>query len=122
LKLPFSIASRPIQGNFDALLSILGGNRIVRGVVAVAAGGPASVLEGTGFTVTWNATGTVTITFNPAFADRPSVIVTPVGGARAAVEATGSPASGSQYQVSVFTTNTGASVDAAFHFIAIGPG
>lgn len=121
MKLPFNIGNRPIQGNFDALMKMLQSRRTVSGVVSLSALS-ASILEGSGFSVTHNgAAGDVTITFNPAFADRPSFVGMVVSGARAVTEHPSSPANGSQIRLTVFTTSTGAGVDAPFHFIAKGP-
>lgn len=114
MRLPFTIASRAIQGNFDFLVSLLGGNRIVRGIVASTG----AISEGTGFTVNKTGTGVYVITFSPAFSDTPAV--TPVvaqSGALAAIVTSNSPSA-----ATVVTVNSSiVAADLGFHFHAIGP-
>ena len=120
MKFPFNIGSRPIQGNFDFLMKLLGSNRIVRSIVLVSGAG-ASVVEGTGYSVSRNALGDGTITFSPPFSDRPSVSCTPIVIDRAMCEHASSPGTGAAYRAQGFIASTGAAAEVSFHFIAIGP-
>lgn len=51
--------------------------RIIRGIIAT--GGSGTILAGTGFTITRNGTGDVTITFNTAFSRLPAVNLGRIG-------------------------------------------
>lgn len=117
MKLPFTIGSRPIQGNFDALVSALGGMRIVRGVVTVSGGTP-SITEGVGFSVTDNGVGDYTITLATPFGDVPAVVAS--GHEWDAIVPIAALAAGS-FRIVTYNTTTGANTDSGFNFIAIGP-
>ena len=118
MKLPFTIGNRPIQGNFDALLGALGGNRVVRGVVS----GAGAIEEGSGFTVVRNATGDYTVTFSPAFADVPTVLLGIGTSATANYVRISSTVAVTASSVRVLGfTFAGVAADAQFHLIAIGP-
>lgn len=109
---------RQIQG-------ALGGNRIVRGIVDAVDGSPA-IGAGTGFTVTDLGVGLYRINFDPAFSDLPSVVL----GAHNDADASNRVAAKLSLTASVtassatlftYRTDTGALLDASFHFIAVGP-
>jgi hypothetical protein len=88
--------------------------RIIRGIV----NGAGTVLEGTGFTITKGAAGFYTITFTPAFADLPAVVVSPQSGLDRIATCTSITAS----STGIFTRDSaGTAVDNQFNFIAIGP-
>lgn len=120
---PFELVTDPaVKRNFDriagqlAILNLLAGFRIVRGIVTGT--GTAAITEGTGFTLVDNGTGDYTLTFDPAFTDVPAV----VGNVEAAslfvrVES----ASATATTLFLIDRATGNKTDGKFHFIAIGP-
>lgn len=104
---------RQLQGGLNGAL---GGNKVVRGVINTT--GP-SITEGEGFSIAKNGTGDVTITFDPAFSDRPAVAVTPVSSSVRIAQQIAA-ATASTARVGVFTSAF-AAVDATFDFVAVGP-
>ena len=88
--------------------------RIVRGIVTPSGG----IYDGTGFTVTNTSTGTYKITFNPAFADTPSLTITPyTSTGPATADCTGGTSSGFS---TISTWVSGAKANNWWNFTAIG--
>ncbi|MCX6922056.1 MAG: hypothetical protein NT154_02375 [Verrucomicrobia bacterium] len=87
--------------------------RILRGIVRP----DGTIYDGSGFTVAHTGTGTYTITFSPAFADTPSLVLTPyTGGSPDVANCTGGTSAG--YAI---TTWVGAAkADTWFNVMAIG--
>ena len=88
--------------------------RIVRGIVEPTG----TNYDGTGFTITHNSAGNYSITFSPAFADAPALIITAyTAGSPATANCTGGTASGFS---SVDTWVGATKADSWWNFIAIG--
>lgn len=105
----------------DQLRSVVpdtGGTSLNVRAGSVAATG--AIISGSGFTVTKNATGDYTVTL--AFARAPVVVVgTGESAAAYAVKLhSTTPPSATGFRVATFLTATGAAVDGAFHWWAIG--
>lgn len=92
------------------------GLKIIRGLVTSS--GTAST--GEGFSSVKNSTGAYTVTFTSAFASAPIVVVTCYGAAQFAIVPSGSNPTTTTCAIQTYT-DSGASSDSAFMFIAIGP-
>lgn len=95
------------------------GLKIIRGAVDTTGSG--SILVGSGFTITRNGTGDVTVNFTVAFSTAPAVAL--AAGTTAGVVAklvTTEPTTGAA-RVLVGTIAAGVATDGIFHFIAAGP-
>jgi hypothetical protein len=101
----------PFTGNGGEIL------RILRGRIDTTT--PGTILQGTGFTLTRNGLGDVTVTFSTAFSATPVVIVVAEDVSQGSVVKINSVASGSVRLVRFLTNLTAA--DGILHFIAIGP-
>lgn len=98
------------------LQGMLGGNRIVRGVVDSTG----AKLEGEGFTSARTGAGDYTITFDLPFSDLPAVTVSAQSAANRVGAQVASPTN-STIRVITHVDAAGANSDQVFHFIAIGP-
>lgn len=96
------------------------GLKTIRGIVTTVGGG-ASVVEGTGFTVSRNGTGDITVDFTTDFSDVPAVTAMLGQGSfqGGVVPSTGGIVAGSARLIS-FEVGVGAR-DSIVHFIAVGP-
>ena len=94
--------------------------RIIRGIVRPdGTVYPGSTTSGTGFTITKGAAGNYTITFSPAFADAPALVVTGLttaNGSPVVANCTGGTSSG--YSITIWVG--AAQTDYWFNLIAIG--
>ena len=94
--------------------------RIIRGIVRPdGTVYPGSTTSGTGFTITKGAAGNYTITFSPAFADAPALVVTGLttaNGSPVVANCTGGSSSG--YSITIWVG--AAQTDYWFNLIAIG--
>jgi hypothetical protein len=115
-QLPFSIASRPIQGNFDALLSALGGARLVFGTVNSDGSINTSASNSGGWSSSRTGVGAYTLTFSPAFVRIPILLLT--GWTTTEMR---HPAMTSSSATITCFNSAGAALDSAFDFLAIGP-
>lgn len=97
------------------LQGALGGMRVIRGTVNF----DGTIIEGTGFSATQNATGDYTVTFDTAFSDPPSVVVSKVDPSTGGAELDGNPTA-SSFDVAT-TASGGGAANRDFCFIAIGP-
>lgn len=102
------------------LQGMLGGNRIVRGIVDVTAGTP-TISEGTGFTITDVGVGNYTVNFTPVFADVPAVVFTGADGGGTETVPRITAASASAATVLFVKRSDGTVHDTDFHFVAVGP-
>lgn len=107
------------------LQGALGGNRIVRGIVDATSGTPA-IVAGEGFTITDLGVGNYRINFTTAFGGVPSVALTAHKDSAAADRVVAKlhrpgTVSASVAELITYRTDTGALLDASFHFIAVGP-
>ena len=91
--------------------------RIVRGIV----GTTGNIIGGSGFTVTHDASGQYTVTFNTSFSGPPAVIATGVGDGTSVAMAAPVTSISAIFLVSDLRPDAGSHADRTFHFIAIGP-
>jgi hypothetical protein len=98
------------------LQGLLGGNRLIVGMVDSAA----AVIVGTGFTASTSGTGVYTVTFDVPFGGNAVALVTPVAAAvNRIARVTTNPAPGS-FGVATFT-DAGVLAGSGFGFLAVGP-
>lgn len=103
------------SGQFSPLASGSGNTRMVFAVVNSADG---SLYSGSGLTVQKLGVGIYRVTFSPAFASYPAVVVTPIAGG--AVHSATDVLGFGAVDVGMFNT-AGARTDLSFSIIAIGP-
>lgn len=98
------------------------GLRLVRGTIDTSGSG--TILEGGGFSITRNGVGDLTVTFTTAFADLPSVVLTPLGAGSSvgpiASHKNGFTRTTSAFRVEVVSIGSGFA-DGTFDFVAVGP-
>jgi len=105
-----SLQSTAVQGAEESV-------RMIRGVVSSVG----AVVAGTGFSSARNAAGDYTVTFTAAFGARPSFVAMALTAPAVAREHASTATNGTSYRVSIANSATGAALDSAFNFIAIGP-
>lgn len=91
--------------------------KVIRGIVNTTT---PTIVKGSGFTVTKNSTGTVTITFSAEFTDVPSVSLGVASGSFGRGGSI-SEATKAKAKLVVFQVSNQTEIDGEFHFIAIGP-
>lgn len=116
MRLPFTVGNQPIQGNFDALMKAFGGYRFLIGTVNADGTQNTSGPNTSGWSSAQTATGVYTLTFSPAFARIPVLLMT--GWTTTEIRHTAMTASGAS--ISAFNS-AGAALDSAFDFLALGP-
>ena len=99
----------------DAVIAVDTRLRVAYGIVDTTS--PGSVVEGTGFTVTRNGVGDVTITFTTAFSDVPAVALGSVGN----TASLGATPTTTTAQILRYVSTTGAQADGRVTFVASGP-
>lgn len=137
LPLPYTIEGEQVQGNFDAIaakfpfglgdLATAVRTRLIKTSTAlqIIAGvidstGAGSIVAGTGFTITRNGVGDVTITFTSAFSGTPSVTATVADATNNRIAKLKAATTTTTAQIQCFSL-AGTNTDNLFHFHAIGP-
>jgi len=118
---PLDVDETELDGTLipGVVMSTVENPKIIYGVIATAT--PGTIVSGLGFTIAFNGTGDITITFTDDFGSDPTVTCTPLLSAvPCGIQLQGNPTTTSA-RVNVIRADTGVAVNSTFHFHAIGP-